>query len=263
MVHRITGGIPVLEFELLHAEKDLVHFVTTRSGGCSNHAYSSLNLSRQVGDLPENVEWNRSKVRDAFGILPGRMHYPEQCHANYVQEVTDETGPDDLARTDALITNRKNQCIAVLAADCVPVLFYDPNVRAVGVAHAGWKGTIGRIAIRTIEQMVRTYASKPQQILACIGPSISQKYYEVGNEVVVQFEFWFADTPAVFHRNPHTGKTHINLWEANRQLLLRAGLQACNIEVSRICTYNSKDHFYSARRDGFTCGRFATAIMLT
>jgi YfiH family protein len=263
MIKKIKEGIPVYEFELLQSETNLLHFVTTRDGGCSTDNYFSLNLSYKVGDSPQNVRYNRLKIERAFHIIYGDMLFPGQCHSNIVAPVHKDTSQDDLHEKDALITDCKNQCISILAADCVPVLLYDPEVKAVAAIHAGWRGTIGRIVDLTVGAMVRLYHASPQNLIACIGPSISQKNYEVGDEVVKQFKFWFDDAPDVFLENPRTGKTHIDLWEANRQLLLRSGVSDKNIEVSSMCTFDLAELFFSARRDGIQCGRFATGIMLT
>ena len=262
MVERKICEIPVFQFEQLNGQKQLNHFVTSRRGGVSKSKYQSLNFSYKVGDKEQHVKENRNSLAEALAIQPKYLLFPDQCHTRNVYEVKCNSKTEDLLSTDALITNCRNICISVLTADCVPILLFDPVMHAVGIVHSGWKGTVSRIAARTIEKMVKIYGSKPQNVLVCIGPSISQKHYEVGSEVARQFEFWFADTPSIFIRNPATGKTHINLWEANIQLLLRQGILKRNIEISDICTYENSSLFFSARRDGYHCGRFASGIML-
>ncbi len=256
MIENKNAGIQLYEFDLLQTEKHLVHFVTTRHGGFSTGNYKSLNLSYRVNDSKSIVDRNRKKLIDALNITRDNIFFPDQCHTHFVREVNEHTSQHELKETDALITNSKNLCIAILTADCVPILLYDRKKRAIGAVHSGWKGTVGRIVARTIERMVKTYNTKPYDLLVCIGPSISQQYYEVGDEVVDQFTFWFADTPAVFMKNKETGKTHIDLWEANRQLLIRSGVLPANIEMGKMCTYDNPDLFFSARRDGIQSGRF-------
>ncbi len=257
------GEIPIFQFEQLKGNGHLIHFITTRQGGVSKGDYQSFNFSYKVGDNRHHVSENRKTLAGLLAINPLKILFPDQCHTSHIMEVTNSTISEDLTETDALITNCKNLCIVVLAADCVPILLYDPISRATGIVHSGWKGTVGRIAARTIEQMARRYGSKPKDILACIGPSISQKYYEVGDEVARQFKFWYADTPSIFISDRGTGKTHIDLWKANRQLLMRCGVQSRNIELSNICTYDNPGLFFSARRDGIQSGRFAAGIILT
>lgn len=263
MIRTSITNLPVLQYKVLQSEKSLIHFVTTRQGGISKDKFRSLNLSYKGGDTKMNVNRNRSILLNELNIESGKILFPNQCHTNHIKRVDDGTNQDDLKETDALITNCKNLCISVLAADCVPLILYDPENRAIGVVHSGWRGTTGRIVARTIEQLVKSYGTKPEKLLACIGPAISQQKYEVGDEVVEQFKFWFADTPVVFPKNNVTGKFHVDLWEANRQLLLRYGVHEKNIEVAALCTYEHPELFFSARRDGLHCGRFASGIMLT
>ena len=262
MIKTFREDIPLYEFEILQNENQQFHFVTTRNGGISSKNYESLNLSFKVGDLLENVIENRQRLIEVCNLSRAKVYFPDQCHTSRVGLVVENMVDTDLLETDALITNKKNLCIAILAADCVPILFFDPKAQAIGVAHSGWKGTVGRIAARTIELMVKKFGTDPVNLRAGIGPSISQQNYEVGEEVAGQFRTWFSDTPEVFIENKVTGKVHIDLWEANRQLLLRCGVQPEHIEISGLCTYDNQDDFFSARRDGMQCGRFATGIML-
>ncbi len=251
-----------LKFNLLKEVPGIVHFVTTREGGVSEGKYANLNLSLRVKDNPGHVIENRGRLADILGIMEHNIFFPDQCHTDRVKEIKKSELPIDLTATDGLVTNEKGLCLCIHTADCVPVLLYDPVQRVIAAVHAGWRGTYGRIVSRAVERMVRTYACKPENILACIGPAISQEIYEVGEEVTGHFRLLFADYPEVIRNNPHTGKDHIDLKVSNRILLRRAGLCNEHIEISTVCTYKSVDNFFSARRDGFECGRFATGIMM-
>jgi YfiH family protein len=251
-----------LKFRILEEQNGVIHFTTTRRGGGSEGKYSSLNLSNKVLDEPEHVKNNRSQVAETLGIPFERMLFPDQCHSDRVKEVDANSHPADMERTDGLVTRAKGVCLCILAADCVPVLLYDPVEGAIAALHAGWKGTYGRIVSRAVERMVRTWACKPEHILACIGPAISQNRYEVGDEVSQYFRLLFSDYPHIIRRNENTGKDNLDLKEANRILLHRAGVKDEHIEISPLCTYDRPDLFFSARRDGMHCGRFASGIMI-
>jgi hypothetical protein len=258
----LTGKSGLSEFRLFSGYPQVRHGITARKGGVSIGKYSSLNLSFTTGDNPESVMQNRAILAELFSIDRADLFFPAQCHSSLVKEVTGLTPEVDLKGTDALITNQFGICIGVTTADCVPVLLFDPEKNVIAAIHAGWRGTTGRIVARAIERMVKKYHTRTADLLAGIGPSISQKNYEVGGEVAEKFKFWFADVPAIFQQNPDTGKTHIDLCEANRQLLLRYGVKKENIAVSGACTYEHPGEYFSARRDGLHSGRFASCIML-
>jgi polyphenol oxidase len=251
-----------LKFNLLEKIPDLVHFVTRCEGGVSNGRYAALNLSTRVGDNPEHVQENRSRLKDALGIPQDHIFFPDQCHTDRIREIGELTPQDELKETDGLITSEKGLCLCILTADCVPVLLYDPKQRAIAALHAGWRGTYKRIVCRAVERMVKTYGSNPEHILACIGPAISQECYEVGEDVSGHFRFLFSDHPEVVRKSSQNGKDHIDLKESNSILLQRSGIKSNHIEISPVCTYSSSAQYFSARRDGIESGRFASGIML-
>ncbi len=256
------NNLLLLKFNNLNKDSGVEHFITTKYGGRSNALFSSLNLSFKVGDRKNMVAYNRSFLAQALGIAKEKILFPDQCHTDHVEVVEPGTSLQDLQKTDALITQARSLCLCVLSADCVPILLFDPKEEAVAAIHAGWRGTVGRIVSRTIELMVKSFYSRPENIIAAVGPSISQKNYEVGDEVANKFKVFFHDKPLIVKRNKESGKYHIDLKEANKELLLRYGVQNKNIEISRTCTFDMPDLFYSARRDGLNCGRFGTGIML-
>ena len=250
------------QFSLFNQHSAIKHFTTTRIGGVSGGTYSSLNLSYKVGDRFSRVRKNRERIADSIGVGYDRLLFPDQCHTDRVKVITATQVDVDLTETDALITNQKDLGIGILAADCVPILLFDPVKRIIGAVHTGWRGTAKRIVSRTIEKMIKRFGARPVDMLAGIGPAISQEKYEAGAEVVAPFKTLFSDHPNIIIEKKTHQKAHIDLQEANRVLLLRAGLKNEHIEVMNICTYSNPELFFSARRDGFHSGRFGVGIIL-
>jgi YfiH family protein len=258
----LNNNLQVFKFNKLTEEKGLQHFIISRKGGISQHSYANLNLSLNVNDKKDNVIYNRKLIKSLFDTSQDKVLYPDQCHTDHIKIVTGNTTIEDLKETDALITNQKSIILGILAADCVPILLFDPVNRVIAAIHSGWKGTLKNIAGKTIESMALNFNCIPQNIFAGIGPSISCERYEVGNEVASEFRNQFGKNPDIIKKNLLTGKDHINLQLALHQQLIRKGINPENIEDSGLCTYNNSEWFFSARRDGINCGRFATVIML-
>lgn len=254
----------MLQYESL-SYCDIFHFVTTRNGGFSKGNYASFNLSPFSGDLSSDIERNREILS---GYMDGDLVLPYQIHEDKVytldeswKTMDDETKQLTLYGIDALVTSLPSLCIGVSTADCVPVLFYDPVRKIIGAAHAGWRGTVKHIASKTVDKMI-ALGSDPADIKATIGPSISQKHFEVGDEVVEAFSSAGFDTSKIVVRNSLSGKAHIDLWEANRIDLIHAGVLAGNIEIAGICTVEQNKEFFSARTLGIKSGRIVSAIMI-
>lgn len=214
---------------------------------------------------------------DAFSTergaeLPYYVVQPHQVHGCEIREVTDPlTTRDELEGVDALVTDIPGVAISVRTADCIPVLLYDPVNKAIAAVHAGWRGTVQHISCKVIDRMQELYGTDPADLLAVIGPGIGPESFQVGQEVADAFsEAGFPMTKilgdcgpkAPTADNPMNGGLHIDLWEANRWLLMRSGVLAENIRVSGICTYLNNDRFYSARREGTKCGRIINVIKL-
>ena len=229
--------------------------------------YASFNLSPFSGDDLRAVLNNQSKLAEWLGIDADKIILPFQTHGTEVREISDrffeladEEKRDYLNGVDAIFTRIPKVCIGVSTADCVPILFYDPTKQIVAAAHAGWRGTCGRIAEKTINALAETYSCHPSDILVTIGPSISAKVYEVGQEVVDNFENAGFDNSEIMEiRNT---SIYLDLWKANEQSLLKAGVAAENIEVAGICTFTEHERFFSARRLGIKSGRLLSGIML-
>ncbi len=265
MISVTIKGLSLLQFDNLNRFPEILHFSTTRIGGKSEANYSSLNLGLNSGDSPDRVILNRETLCSALEIKSDSFIFPKQTHTATVKVITKLFLSASIAErkhylldTDAVITALHSICIAVKTADCVPVLLFDPKQKVIAAIHAGWRGTSQNIVVETIQKMGEEFGSSPADLIAGIGPSISPAVYEVGADVHSQFDSaFYRDTNPVIKE-----KKLLNLWEANRQQLLRAGVPTGQIELAQICTLSDPERFFSARRDGAKTGRMGTGIML-
>ncbi|MBO4607680.1 MAG: peptidoglycan editing factor PgeF [Prevotella sp.] len=260
----------------------IVAFSTTRQGGYSQGAYGEFNVNRFCGDCPEHIAKNHEALCQLLGIASERLLMPHQVHLTNIAVVDEEMlrlSPDErrqqLDGFDALMTNQKGVCIGVSTADCIPVLLCDTKQPAVCAVHAGWRGTVQRIVEAAVAKMTATYGSKPENLVAQIGPGIHLDSFEVGDEVYETFLQSGFDMQPISRRYPthHSplandtqsdgpSKWHIDLPECNRLQLLSAGVLPQNIRVSPTCTFQHPDTFFSARRLGINSGRILSGIML-
>lgn len=259
-------NIPLARFDnLSNYGKAINHFVTTRHGGVSEGTYNSLNIGMIQADAPENVLENRARVARAIGLSPSDLVYPIQVHGTRVLRVyNSDRGrgsislEDAFADTDGFITNEPRLCLITLAADCVPIIFFDPIKLAIGVAHAGWKGTAKKIPMHLVNAMKCAFNTNPEDLIVGIGPSGGPCCYEVGEDVIEEVAKNFDVKKVIKDVN---GKTIFDMWEANRITLEESGVKSKNIEISGICTITQNDTFFSARRGDD--GRFMAGIYLT
>ena len=268
---RVTekSGVTLYSFES-PAFESVTTFVTTRhnpDGGADKRG--NFNLGLYCGDDNVQVEANLQRLSAALGIGRDRLCYPHQVHGKDVLVVDEAftTLPhaEQLAAldgVDAIITNVPGVAIAVTTADCVPVVLYDAEHRAVAAIHAGWRGTAQEIVRHTIDRMQQLYGTAATHLQAGIAPCIGVEAYEVGNEVIDALRSVGYNINSIAIRNRLTGKMHIDLAAANADLLLRCGVQLDRIEVCGICTYRNSRDFYSVRALGSETGRFLTGIML-
>ena len=184
----------MLQFPALSEDCNISHFVTTRQGGVSKGAYASFNPGEYSGDNPEAVRTNRKLLSDAIGIPTERIFAPFQVHGAEIRSIEPsflslplEEQQLYMHGVDALVTDVPEVCIAVSTADCVPVLLYAPDVKAVAAVHAGWRGTVLRIAGKTVRILMDEYGADPRLMKAGIAPSIGPEAFEVGEEVVDAF----------------------------------------------------------------------------
>ena len=252
----------------IFSEDIAVHAISTRLGGVSRAPYDSLDLALHVGDEAGDVCENRRIFAASLGLDAAHIVTPNQVHGDVVARVTEKdagrgaTDYDDcIQETDALITDTPNLPLMLCFADCTPIVFLDPEHRAAGIAHGGWKGTVASIAEKTLRCMGEAFGTQPKDVLVGIGPAIGPCCYEVGAEVAEKFRaaFPYADECLLKEQDGHI---HLNLWEANRQQMLRAGVPEENIEVAGECTCCRHKWYYSYRADGGKTGRIAAMIAL-
>jgi len=236
------------------------HFFSTREGGVSTGIFRSLNFGTHHGEA-ENMVNNLEILRTALRAENERFIIPKQTHSDIIAVVDHYSIDDAFENTDAVITNLPGVMVCVKTADCVPILIVDPVKRVVGAVHAGWRGTAQNIPGKTIEKMWKVFGCNPLDIVAAIGPCISQTNYEVGSEVIQAIKSHLnSPEKAIDKKENAEGKFHLNLTEANFQLLTQAGLKGENIDPLYRCTYANSQEFYSARRDGHKTGRMLNGI---
>lgn len=262
-------GLRAYRFDTLPEER-VDALVSTRFGGESRAPWASLNLGLRVGDDKSTVVKNRERLFSAYGLPLEQSVWCRQIHRDDVTVVDQrgERGAVDEAniidKTDALVTDLVGVPLCVTLADCVPVVLYDADHHAVGLAHAGWGGTVNRIASRTVGVMQERYGTDPAVLTCAIGPSISPDRYEVGGEVIDRARAAYGDAPIL--RDLGGGKALFDLWESNVLDLVSAGVPRERIEVSGISTIDALDEFYSYRfetqGDAPETGRFITAVTL-
>ena len=245
---------------------EICAFSTTRHGGVSTGTYASLNCTPYTGDDPQCVSRNQEILLASLPQRPRELIIPWQTHGTRVLPVDDAFLSADeeqrhalLQGIDALVTERPGVCLCISTADCIPILLYDKKHQAIAAVHAGWRGTVNFIAGHVLEQMRILYGTDGADVSAFIGPGISLRAFEVGDEVYETFRLAGFPMERIARRE---SKWHIDLSEANRLQLLDFGVSSSAIETSGICTYTQCDDFFSARRLGVKSGRMLTGIML-
>ncbi|WP_168120699.1 peptidoglycan editing factor PgeF [Paenibacillus sp. HB172176] len=246
---------------------------SSRLGGVSEEQWQSLNLGLHVRDRDDSVITNRKRLTEALRWPFEAWTCAEQVHGSEVFQVTAaERGKgrsalvDGIAGCDALMTNVSGVLLTSLYADCVPLYFYAPDVKAVALAHAGWRGTVGEIADRTIAAMGEAYGAKPEVMQAAIGPSIGPCCYEVDGAVIREVERLLnelqlpGDKQETCMKLEAGGKARLNLKEINRQIMIKAGILPIHIELSKWCTGCRTDLFFSHRMEAGLTGRMASWI---
>ena len=234
--------------------EDLVtHAISTRFGGVSQSPFDSLNLALHVGDNPADVIANRKRFMQSSGFGIADIVTPNQVHGDKIFRVDEnyrgcgcENYADSIPETDSLITNVPELPLMLCFADCVPIFFVDVENRAVGLAHGGWKGTLKKIAAKTLLTMSDEFGTRPQACLIGIAPSIGSCCYEIGGEVVDKCK-------AAFPKNhdelliERDGKIFLDLWRANVLQLLEVGVPEKNIDVANECTCCQSKWYFSYR----------------
>ena len=277
-------GVRVLQVSAFNKLPWLVHGFSTREGGVSElDGERVLNLGFTEWDTRENVLKNRERLQatvatasaaaDAMTLVPLKQFHSDVVHLF-------DAAPGEPCRGDASATNQPGLLLGVQTADCVPILLVDPKRRAVAAIHAGWRGTLQRIAGKTLGAMRMKFGSKPADVLAAIGPAIGGCCYEVGTEVAIQFTSQFPDAGEWFDElrtgdepnplqwlnmmppghQPPPKNVLLDLRKANAAQLRAAGVKDANIFVSNLCTGCHTRMLFSYRKEGAMSGRLMSVI---
>jgi YfiH family protein len=252
------NGLRYYRFEIF--SKEVNHAVFTRRGGVSPVPWQSLNLGGSVGDEPSRVAENRVRVFNSMGCDPASIHDVWLIHGTDII-YADAPRPLDAPcpRADIIFTNKPEVSLFMRFGDCVPILLHDPKKKVIGIAHAGWLGTIRGVVGAAIKGMQSYYGSDPKNIVAGIGPSIGVDHYEVGTDVISQFQQKYGqDTDKVLQTR--NGSTYLDLWASNAIQLKNAGVE--QVQVSGVCTACHLDDWFSHRAEKGKTGRFGALMSL-
>lgn len=264
------NGVLYFTFPSLSAQPGIVHGFSSRIGGVSQGQFAQMNLSFTRGDDPDCVRENYRRIAAAIGFDDRNIVCSDQTHTSNVRRVSREDRgkgylrPRDYTDVDGLVTDEPEVILATFYADCVPLYFVDPVHRAIGLSHSGWRGTVSDIAGATVAKMAACYGTKPQDLIAAIGPSICQDCYEVSEDVIEEIRAHYPQDvwDTLFYRKEN-GKYQLNLWEACRQNMLRAGITPDHIEVTDLCTCCNPDVLFSHRASHGKRGNLAAFLGLT
>lgn len=228
---------------LLSKYEELIFGLSTKICADRNPPYY-FNVSNSVGDDEKIVNENRELFFQELGLESGNVAVQKQVHGDKINIVTKG---GFYGESDALITSEKNVGLAISTADCTSIFIFDKRNRVIAAVHSGWRGTEKKILLEVLEKLAADYSSLPEDLIVYIGPSICQKYYEVGNEVAEKFEGKYLI--------PKNDKFLLNVSGINYDILLNFGIPGENVQLSSFCTYEMKYLLHSYRRDGLLSGR--------
>ncbi|SDJ73939.1 peptidoglycan editing factor PgeF [Sediminibacillus albus] len=241
----------------LRRDASLTAGITMRKGGVGKPPFETMNLGLHVNDEEDTVLANRRKLADITGFPLDSWVAGEQIHGTDIAIVTSSdkgkgaiTTADSLEGCDGLITNQPGILCTAFFADCVPLYFFDPLTGWLGIAHAGWRGTVKGMAAEMVKKL-RDQGVALNRLLAAIGPSIGAEVYEVDNYVIEQIPAGLADRVVTWKEN----SSFLDLKKLNQEILQQAGIPSENISRTSLCTFSEEDKFFSHRRDKGTTGR--------
>ncbi len=247
----IKGDLTYVEFDKWK-DSNLIHGFTTKYGGVSKGHLASLNLAFNRGDDEKNVMENYKRLCNAVGVSMESLVLSKQVHETNIEKVTEiHKGngiafPNVFQSVDGIYTTEKDITLITHYADCVPLFFYAPKHNIIGVAHAGWRGTVAGIGRNMVECWINEGIA-PEDIEVVIGPSIGSCCFEVDEEVANEFKPQFG-TEGFMVFNSETNKYNIDLWKCNAKILEDAGVDKNNITKTEICTCCNSDIFFSHRK---------------
>ena len=262
-----NAEIPAIQYQSLINTGCVEHGFSTRLGGVSEGVFSSMNLSFTRGDIHENVVENFKRFCNTLHMDWEKIVSTDQTHTANVRVVTEADAghgiikPKEFFDIDGQVTNVPGLPLISYHADCTPLFFVDPVKKAIGLSHSGWKGTVKRIGAHTIKAMMEHYGSSPKDIIGVIGPSICQNCYEVSEDVANEFKKEFrVNEQLLYVKSNH--KYQLNLWEANYQVMIDAGMLPEHITITQWCTGCHPDLLWSHRKNGNARGSLAAFLCL-
>lgn len=260
---REVNGVPYLSFPMLEQTGIVRHGFSTRLGGVSKGHCGTMNISTTRGDEPEAIEENRRRIAAAIGVDPSDFTYTHQTHTTNVAVVEEKDRGGKFLDTDGMVTNVPGICLVTFYADCVPLFFVDPEHRAIGLSHSGWRGTVGRMGKVTLELMKERYGTDPAQVYAAVGPSICQDCYEVSEDVIGRIKETFDEAlwQELFYEKEN-GKYQLDLWKANKTVMTEAGVREERIAVTNVCTHCNPEILFSHRSAGTARGNLSAFLAL-
>lgn len=266
-IEKLNQGVTYLAADGMDAAGGVAHGFSTRLGGVSEGMWAGLNLGVSRGDDPERVRENYRRFLAAVGAKGETLVMTNQVHKDVVRVVTSADWKSDpygkvAYEADGLMTATPGVTLAVFSADCIPVLFYDPVRRVVAAVHSGWRGTADGIVTRAVERMKDVYGSRPEDILAAIGPGICKNCFETHEDVPNAMMAALA-TPVLQHiQIKENGKFAVDLKGINALRLEQAGLDPAHVAVCGECTACNTDKYWSHRKMGTNRGSMAAVIQL-
>ncbi|BAK48064.1 uncharacterized ACR protein [Clostridium sp. SY8519] len=268
--HSLKNGteLPVLVFPALERTGMVRQAFSTRLGGVSEGIYATMNLKFELQDDPSRVMENYRRIAEALGTAPDRFVVSAQTHTACVRRVTEEDAGKGVTRlrdytdVDGLVTDVPGLVLVTQFADCVPLYFVDPVRRAIGLSHSGWKGTVQRMGQATVRRMQEEFGTDPADLICAIGPSICQSCYEVSEDVADQFFAEFPSCGEEILQPGAAGRYQLNLWEANRRILMEAGVPGPQISVTGLCTCCNRKLLFSHRATQGKRGNLAAFLGL-
>lgn len=264
----IGGETPYLVYKRLSEIKCIRHAFSTRLGGVSEGIFESMNLSFGRGDSDENVIENYKRMCRSAGFSYESLTASAQVHSTVIRRVTkDNCGvgiykPKDMQSVDALITNDEGVTLVTYYADCTPVFYVDTEHRAIGLAHAGWRGTVGDISGKVVRSMQEEFSTDLDKLVCAVGPVINKCCYEVSADCADEFFKLFDMESGVVTRGAKPQKFMVDLPLANKLLLMRAGVRKENIVVSDLCTKCNSELLWSHRATNGQRGTMAAFMSL-
>lgn len=245
--------VPYLTYKALDEIPFIKHCFSTRLGGVSEGEFESMNLSFGRGDSDENVRENYRRLCQSAGFEFDSLTASAQDHHTFVRKVgVNERGigiykPRDMQSVDALTTNERGVTLVTYYADCTPIFFVDIKNKAIALAHAGWRGTAGKIAEEVVNTMKDSYGTDPSELVCAVGPAISKCCYEVDESCCQHFKAMDDLSTESFIFSKDGGKYMLDLLEVNRQILIKSGVRNENITISDLCTCCNSELLWSHR----------------